>query len=150
MARTLIIGYGNPLRGDDGIGWAAAELLSESLGDSQTRVFARHQLTLDLAAEAAQVDRLILIDSTRTGNAGDIKVQRLEPGPVASPSSFSHHLTPAALVAVASSLYSSTPETFLVSVGGKSFDHSSELSPCLVAALPRLFSCVQQIMTSAR
>ncbi len=31
MTQVLIVGYGNPLRCDDGLGWSAAEALSRSL-----------------------------------------------------------------------------------------------------------------------
>ena len=37
MPDTLIIGYGNPLRGDDGAGYIAAELLRERIHDPERR-----------------------------------------------------------------------------------------------------------------
>ena len=37
MARLLIIGYGNPLRGDDGLGWRAAEDLAREFPNDDWR-----------------------------------------------------------------------------------------------------------------
>ena len=51
MARILIVGYGNPLRFDDGLGWRAAEELSQRLSppEIEVEVIVRHQLTPELA-----------------------------------------------------------------------------------------------------
>ena len=83
MPHTLIIGYGNPLRGDDGVGPRAAELLVEEDGVTSpllpdgVQVLVCHQLTIELAPQIAEADRLILIDAiasdaTTTGEPGSI------------------------------------------------------------------------------
>ena len=41
----LIIGYGNPLRGDDGFGWHAALRLREIIHDDGIEILPVHQLT---------------------------------------------------------------------------------------------------------
>jgi Ni,Fe-hydrogenase maturation factor len=46
MPSIVVIGYGNPLRGDDAIGWKAAEALRDVYEDDMAvEVFASHQLT---------------------------------------------------------------------------------------------------------
>ena len=51
---VLILGYGNPLRGDDALGPQVAEELAVRLGDDpRVTVQAVHQLTLDLAETLA-------------------------------------------------------------------------------------------------
>ena len=49
MRRVLIIGYGNPLRADDGVGWQAARRLAELRQDEFVETLALHQLTPELA-----------------------------------------------------------------------------------------------------
>ena len=44
-AGVLVVGYGNPLRGDDGFGCHAAALLAADPRLEEARVLARHQLT---------------------------------------------------------------------------------------------------------
>ena len=62
MARALIIGYGNPLRGDDGLGWRAAEQLAEIIPQSEAEVIACHQLTPELAEPISRARLVIFID----------------------------------------------------------------------------------------
>ena len=69
---TLIVAYGNPLRGDDGVGWQAAILLSRELKD-QVQVLTRHQLTPELAETLSEASRVIFIDAAAQGPAGQIQ-----------------------------------------------------------------------------
>src|SRR5271169_1528567 len=55
--RTLIIGYGNPLRSDDGFGWHAGRLLAQSLADQDAKIITCHQLTPELAETLSQSSR---------------------------------------------------------------------------------------------
>ena len=47
--KALIIGYGNPLRSDDGFGWHAGRLLAQALAGQEAEVITCHQLTPELA-----------------------------------------------------------------------------------------------------
>ena len=51
--RTLVVGYGSPIRGDDAIGPLAAEALAATPLPEGVRVEARHVLTAELAEEFA-------------------------------------------------------------------------------------------------
>ncbi len=58
VGKTVVIGYGNPLRGDDGIGWAVIERLQQMPLAETLTLIASHQLLpelSDLIREAAQV-----------------------------------------------------------------------------------------------
>src|SRR5690242_12833541 len=101
MARVLVIGYGNPLRGDDGVGWHAAEALAKSLQDEErvpaerVMVLACHQLTLELAEPLSRVERVIFIDACDGPPPGSVDRQPigsvLESQGAGGPL-FSHHL----------------------------------------------------------
>jgi hydrogenase maturation protease len=145
MPKTLVVGYGNSLRGDDGVGWVVAEQLAESIADSQVCVLVRQQLMLELAPEIAQSDRLILIDAAADKIPGQISVEKIEPAH-ASVELSSHHLQPATLIACARQLYGSSPETWLVSVGGESFECSDQLSPRVAAQVPQVLACVRELI----
>jgi hydrogenase maturation protease len=61
--KTLVIGYGNTLRGDDGVGSLVAEQVATwSLPD--VRSHSIHQLTPELAAEIAQAEQIFFIDAS--------------------------------------------------------------------------------------
>ena len=104
MAKILVIGYGSPLRGDDGVGWHAAQCLAQAIRGEDVTILACHQLTLELAEQVSRADFVIFIDARRDGAPGRLFCQFVEPN--LSPScAFSHHLTPPALLTCAQGLY---------------------------------------------
>lgn len=140
--RTLIVGYGNPLRGDDGVGWHAAEELCRSLSSPNIEVLTRQQLTPDLAASVADADVVFFIDATQDGKPGELTCMEVAPE-IWTPS-FSHDLSPGGVLAVARELYGASPKAFLVSLCGECFDHGENLSDVVKAGLPQLVILVKE------
>ena len=153
MSPTLIIGYGNPLRGDDGVGPRAAELLADRgratplpLPDG-VHVLVCHQLTLELAPQIAEADRLILIDARATGEPGSIEQCILTPA-IPDRVSLTHHIDAQGLLVAAQILYGHAPETVLFTVSGGSFDCCEMLSPAVAATLPDLLARIRHVVLS--
>ena len=144
MRSALVIGYGNSLRGDDGIGVAVTEQLNEMLQNSPVRVLACQQLTPELAIEISKADRVIIIDAAKGETPGQITVNKIEPDNDSS--TFTHELRPSTLLACAQELYGKRPITFLVSVTGYSFDFSDELSPTLKRVMPEVLTRVRELI----
>lgn len=144
--RTLIVGYGNPLRSDDGLGWHAAERLGKALSAPAVEILTRQQLTPDLAAAVSEASVVFFIDATQDGEPGDLTCKELSPE-IWTPS-FSHELSPGGVLAVAQELYGCSPKGFLVSLCGECFDHGEKLSPKVEAGLPQLVMLVQEATTA--
>jgi len=125
---VLIIGYGNPLRGDDGFGYRAAERIPSAM--------AVHQLTPELMEPISRADRVIFLDASAEGVPGEIR--RRELAPAAEGRAFTHHATPEALLAGALQLYGRAPTATLITVTCASFDLSDRLSPPVATALETL------------
>lgn len=132
MDTLLIIGYGNPLRGDDGIGWHAARVLETRFPTAQ--VVLCHQLTPELAVQMSDAERVIFIDASAVGDVGTYEVQPILP--IAEGTTLSHIVSPSTLLTLTQGLYGTLPETLLVSVPGASFDYSETLSPLVHHLLP--------------
>lgn len=145
MKQILIIGYGNPCRADDGIGWHAIDCLAKGPLPKGVEAVAAHQLTPELAERISHFDLAIFIDACWDRLPGRIGLQRLEPS-AASAGSFTHQVDPAALLSLARLLYGRSPEAFLLAVGGESFAHGEELSLSVKACLPDLLKRVQGLM----
>jgi len=144
VPRVLVIGYGNPLRGDDGVGWHAAEELARTVQDDEVQLLARHQLTLELAEPLSRVEQAIFIDACDGSPPGSVEQQPIQPHPEgAGGEIFSHWVDPRALLACAESLYGSSPRAVLFTVAGASFDCVEELSPQVRDAFPMLLERVQ-------
>jgi hydrogenase maturation protease len=128
---VLIIGYGNPLRGDDGLGYRAAERIPGAI--------AVHQLTPELMDPISRADRVVFLDASAEGVPGEIRRRALVP---AASGAFTHHATPEGLLAGALELYGRCPEATLITVTGASFELSESLSPEVQAALEEILRSV--------
>ncbi len=145
---ALVVGYGNSLRGDDGLGWHAAGRLALDPRMAGAEVLARHQLTPELAEEVSRAALVVLVDACQDGGPpGEVTVRRVRPGPGSSARpAWSHHLDPATLVELAGALYGSVPPVFVVSAGVGSCEAGERLSPALQRALPRVVDTVAGIV----
>jgi hydrogenase maturation protease len=146
---TLIIGYGNALRGDDAIGLHAAyQLESQFRDDPDVEVIACHQLTPELADDISDCELVIFLDASCHGQAGTVRCNAisLENGPGA----FSHQLDPASLIAAAEQLYGEAPKAFTLTLTGWSFELGSKLSGGARLELPQLVNRARELVASHR
>lgn len=123
---TLVIGIGNPWRGDDGAGPAAVErLVAEGVPDGAAAIVV-HQLTPDLAEPISSAGRVIFVDAAVDLQAGAIGIRDLTPDASRRPTT--HHLEPAAVLALSTTLYGRAPSATLVTIGAAQFDEVDRLS----------------------
>jgi hydrogenase maturation protease len=143
---VLVIGYGNPLRGDDGAGWRAAEMLAEDPRAGGARVLALHQLTPELAEDVSQASLVVLVDaSAEPGMPGTVSSFTLGGDPV-STNVFSHHVDPAGLRGLATALYGQAPPVVQVSIRVDQVEVGTELSDRVGAAMPKLVDKILDVM----
>jgi hydrogenase maturation protease len=147
MAGTLIVGYGNSLRSDDGLGWHVVERLAQDARLQGARVLWRHQLTPELAHDIGRSSLVVLIDVSVEQEPGVIAVRRLE-ATSSTGSAWSHHVDPESLVALARELWNASPDVFVVSVGAGSLEVGERLSPAVEAALPNVVETVVGLVTA--
>lgn len=143
----LVVGYGNALRTDDGFGWHAAQLLADDPRLAGAAVLARHQLTPELALDFSRAALVVLVDASHGPPPGTFTTERVERAG-GTGTTWSHHLSPASLVALAHELYGSAPDVYLVSVGAGSLEMGDRLSPLVEAALPRIVDAVAELVAS--
>lgn len=66
--KTIVVGLGNPILGDDGVGWKVAEEVKRHLGKYPDVVVECYSLAgLSLMEQLIGYERVILIDSLNTG-----------------------------------------------------------------------------------
>ena len=113
----LLIGYGNPGRGDDGLGPALAERL-ESGAPPELTVDSDYQLTVEHAFDLAAYDAVIFADAAVVG-AGPFFYRPLQPR---SPRSFTtHSLAPEAVLYLARTLFQANTEAYVLGIRGYEF-----------------------------
>jgi hydrogenase maturation protease len=145
MPHTLIIGYGNAFRGDDGAGFLVAELLRERIHDPEIEILSEQQLLPELMEPISRAAHVIFIDASVSGRAGVVNRIPLRPAPACS--RFTHHATPESLLAGAQSLYGHTPEATLYTIPGRFFETGDELTPSVRRAVNELVATLEKELT---
>ena len=140
MSRVLIIGYGNPLRSDDGVGWRVAEELERKLSGRGVEVITRHQLTPELADMVRGSMVVLFVDAECDGLPGTVTCSRVRP--LAPTDPFSHQLSPGAVLGLAQELYGKIPPAFTFSICGECFEVGETLSPQVTENLTGLVAQV--------
>ena len=148
MPRILIVGYGNPLRSDDGVGWRAAEALTQYISAPDVEILIRAQLTPEIADDLRRCDTVIFVDATHDGEPGELSFQRITAK--SQTGGFSHDLSPVALLQLCGQIYGSYPVAFLVSLCGECFDHGEKLSSRVAASFPHLTALVTNLAFAKR
>jgi hydrogenase maturation protease len=120
--RVLIIGYGNPARGDDGLGPSLAAAVAEWELDGVT-VETDYQLHVEHAADAAECDVVIFADADVEG-AGPFRFRRLEPKTELSFTS--HSVSPAGVLGLARELFSARSTGYVLGIRGHAFGEFAE------------------------
>jgi len=141
MFRTLVIGYGNVDRADDGVAYHVINGLRrrleqdplpedetglEALGAEVDTVFLL-QLTPELMEVVAGYGRIIFVDAHVAGDIEDLHCVPLSPQEDAS-LTFTHHISPALLLLLLRTLYHCQPDGYMVSIHGYDFDFQRGLS----------------------
>ncbi len=113
---TLVVGYGNTLRGEDGFGIEVANLLQHKAPEV-VEVATLHQLIPELALRISEAGRVIFVDAACGAPEYALAV------PLENPhDTLSHHLTPQEVVAMSRLLYDWRGECLLFSMMSLSFD----------------------------
>ncbi len=139
--RRCVICYGNPLCGDDGLGWYIGRRLEEKKLPAHTRIVVCHQLTPDLAEPISRAYQVVFVDARLKGRPGEVTCTRLFPGkrPV---SPIGHTMTPHTLLVLSCWLYGKAPTARVYSVVGTNFKPGDSFSPEVEHVLPTLVSLV--------
>jgi len=146
MPRVLIVGIGNPLRSDDGVGLLVAqELFRELPAHGDVRVIATQQLTPEIAEFASYVERVLFVDAADGGEPGSLICRKISPGE--SSGHYSHELSPVMILQLAKKLYGRCPPAYLITAAGANFDTGDTMSTAVSAAIPALKAKIEQ-MTS--
>lgn len=134
--RKLLLACGNSLRSDDGVALHIAAAVEADPRFAGVEVIAAQQFTPELAELIAAADLVAFIDASMELPPGEVRML-----PIAAeaepPRGFTHHLPPAALLALAQSLYGRTRQKAVaLAVGAASFELGDKLTEPVRAVVP--------------
>ncbi|WP_152053938.1 hydrogenase maturation protease [Tautonia marina] len=129
---VLVIGFGNVLRGDDGVGpvvadmvtrWNLAGVLAQSL----------HQLVPELAEQISNSRNVIFVDADLSSTTDSVTTSPIDPGSTTTP--IGHVSDPGQLLALARDLFGLCPRAYLIRIPVSTINLGESLSPLAEAGV---------------
>ena len=121
----LVIGYGNTLRGDDGVGPRVAEALAEMhLPGVNTLVC--QQLSPEHAAPISLAEMVIFVDAA-VDSPKEVQFHKLEPNDTSQ--LMAHAADPRTMLALSRDVFGHVPQAWWLTIPVVKLDFSEELSP---------------------
>jgi hydrogenase maturation protease len=123
-AELLVIGYGNSLRRDDGVGPRVAEAI-EALQLPGVRTLVCQLLTPEYADPIARVRRVIFVDAAVDRTDG-VHFRKLEPGDTSQ--LMAHAADPHTMLALARDVFGRVPEAWWLTIPAVHLGFGEDLS----------------------
>jgi len=157
-SKTIIIGYGNIYRADDGVAFVVInelrrqlgqKLLEEGdtgldeLGGENDSIFLL-QLVPEIMELLTGYNRIFFVDAHVGSDLEDLNCSPVTAQYISS--SFTHHMTPSALLAFLKTMYQCEPEAHLVSICGYDFDFKPTLSPKVQALVQPAVDAILKVI----
>lgn len=144
--KSLIIGYGNTLRRDDGVGQIVAQKVAQ-WNLPKTRSLSIHQLIPELAYDISEADLVIFVDGAYPGtiNNGKIKIQRLKPKE--NKEKIGHYINPRSLLFLTENIYGKYPLAYWILLPTENFDFGENLSYITHKSIPFALEAIEHLIT---
>jgi hydrogenase maturation protease len=143
VADILVIGYGNELRGDDGLGPFVARSLAAANIPS-VRVVAARQLLPEFAADLAQARLVVFVDATEAWSESGVEVRSL--AAETATDWCTHSADPRPLLALTQAIYGQTPEAWWLTPSGWNFDFGERLSGVAEENARQALVCLKRLI----
>jgi hydrogenase maturation protease len=158
LSKTLVIGFGNVYRRDDGVGYVVVNAIRSRLGrlpldvdedgfddlGHEVDTLILHQLVPELADSVAPYDLVVFVDA-HVGYVPEL-VYEEELTACYKSATVSHTLHPCSLLAITQEIYDRQPRGVLLSIRGYDFEFGEGLSDRTAALVSE---AVDRVLTLA-
>lgn len=144
MEEMLVIGYGNVLRGDDGVGPAIAARVAQASWAGKVETLICQQLLPEMAETITHVACVVFVDAAAHGRPAEIRCHAIAPDAADDPLA-THRLTPQGVLALAQLLYGRVPAAWLLTVAGHDFSHSESMTPAVETAVAAAVDRIREL-----
>lgn len=141
-APVLVLGIGNPSRGDDALGPAFVDRLAAEPADG-VELLTDFQLQIEHAMDLVGRERVVFVDASL---AQGVCFERVEPR--ADAAAQTHALSPAAVLEVYRQILGPPPEAYVLGIGGESFELGDGLSATAQSNLERALQLFDESLSS--
>ncbi len=140
--RILIIGVGNPLRSDDGVGAYVIDTIGQKHTPS-VKAVATQQLHLEILEEAVSYEVVVFVDAA--SQKEDLIFEKVEVSN-STPLVSSHHLSHETFLLLAKKLYHKNLNLILCSIRGENFDFGEKISPVVLNTAKRAIGLLNDLI----
>jgi hydrogenase maturation protease len=151
-AAFVVIGYGNPDKGDDAIGQKVVAQLQE-LKTPNLEAYSVNQLTPELSSKLARASVAIFVDACKLKNTDTVQVKPLDACGTETTGSalpgFGHSCSPCSLLALTQSVYGHFPKAWWVEVPANDFTAGQPLSDLAEQGVDQALRTIASLMSSA-
>lgn len=141
----LVIGYGNILRGDDGVGPRVAEAVA-ALGLPGVRTLICQQLSPEYAEAISEAERVVFVDAA-VDAPQQVQLRKLSPGDTTQ--LMAHAADPRTMLALARDVFGHTPEAWWLTIPAFDLGFSEQLSTSAQRGLECAVELVRQLLPPA-
>ncbi len=145
-AGLLIIGYGNTLRGDDGVGPRVAEAVA-ALNLPGVRTLACQMLTPELADPISRAAKVIFVDAA-VDAPKEVQLRKLEPNETLQ--LMAHAADPRTMLALARDVFGHAPQAWWLTIPAVNLDFCEELSPETQRGFEEALEKIQELCRATR
>jgi hydrogenase maturation protease len=138
----VVIGFGNSIRQDDGVGLVVIERLFGRVTDERVQLLERSTLTPELAETIAGARNVIFVDASAELAPAQVEC-RVVDGTGDADVSLVHFLSPDALLVWTQRLYQRAPEAEIWLVGVKETGLSEELTPEVAGRVDEVVTAIE-------
>jgi len=142
----LVIGYGNVLRHDDGVGPRVADAV-EALHLPGVRTLVCQQLSPEYAEAVAQAQMVIFVDAAVDAPT-EVQLRKLEAGE--STQLMAHAADPRTMLALARDVFGHAPEAWWLTIPAVKLGFGEDLSPEAQRGLERAVEEIKRLSRQAR
>ena len=145
--RVAVIGYGNVLRGDDGIGIIAVRQIKNCVKGMNVDTYEYHQLSMEVLPVLSEYGKIIFIDCSSEIEHGEVLCHQIRSDNKIT-LTMTHYLTPQQILQLLEILYGKKPIGYICKIGGRVFDFGSDISKEVMDATPKLINdCIKLVIS---
>ncbi len=148
--KTLIYGYGNPGRQDDGLGVLLSEAIEKWAQENHYPIEtdSNYQLSLEDAEKIAHYERVIFADASQEADLNQFKCSPLLPSFQVD---FSMHaISPAFILHLCDDVFQHKPEAYLLHIRGYEWEFMKEMTSAALENLEQAIAYVKELCVNTK
>lgn len=148
--KWLIIGYGNTLRNDDGVGQIIAKRLEELRLNNIESIY-QHQLTPELVERMKDFYKVVFIDASLDRAAPfhdqtEVNLINLPRFNIDNSQDYGHYCNPEHLLYLTELIYQKNPQSFLITIPVENLNLGEELSILAKKSMEKAIEIIKEII----